>query len=76
MAVIGQRQWIDLHRFIPLVVAMIKQVCLIGGIPIGASADQEQVALLGGKDGIIPIDNVQRLVGAEQQIARVDIGVA
>ena len=59
-----------------LTVALVEQGYFMPAAPGSAPAQHGQVELFGGKDGRVPIHDIQATVCAQVQVAGVDIGVA
>src|SRR5262249_5568116 len=74
VAIIRQCDRIDLRVTVPLIE---KGFFLVWGMPgpILTAANEHQVALFGRHDKRVPIDDVQRVVCANQDIGGVDVGV-
>jgi hypothetical protein len=74
IAIIGQGDGIDLRWTI----APVEQGFFFLGCTPGAhqtGADGHQITLFGRQAGVIPIDNVQGVVGIDQDVAGVNIGM-
>jgi hypothetical protein len=74
IAIIRQRQRIDLRLTVSPVEERFLFLWRVSGEAL-AAADEHQIPLFGRQDRIVPIDDVECIIGADQDVAGVNIGM-